>query len=763
MDIKINILNENVKIAPELIAAAGGDELIARLFYNRGFTSPDAVRQMLDERLYIPTKPEEFPGMDRSVERILRAVSSGEKIAVYGDYDVDGVTSTAALMQCLGLFTDRLMYHVPDRFTEGYGMNSEVIKNIAVQGAGLIITCDCGVSNHSEIKLAKELGMDVIVTDHHNLPDELPEADVVLNPKLLPEGHKARDISGCGMAYFLCCSLLEKTGRDSEKRRLLDLLAMSLVADVVSLDGENRYLLRKAMPVLFNTERTGLRELFQVVEKDCRLNSEEDIAFQLAPRINAAGRMDSARLPVELLLTEDPAKAKEMSLRIDFLNRERKKIQQEILEEAVAQVEQKKKNRMILVLFGEHWHHGIIGITAGKISETYRKPVILLSMKEDGVTAVGSARSVDDINIYELIKGCSGKLLKFGGHSMAAGLSLKREDVEGFSQDIEMLAEKKYFIKEHKTVDVDLELEFDGANEELYRRLLAAGPYGEGFGPPSFLSRGVTVLSDRKTDRNHHIMVLSGKQDERIQAVQWFGEDTGYNGKTFDIVYRLGWNTYRGASTLQVGIEHLVAAGLSSKKAFIGKIEDMRGVPAEQVLLSHPGCDAYYEGLDSKRPVEMSIDRYGIPVSDIIVFFTTPVNSEIFRELVSIGNPKLIILNFSVLPDYSFKGFLSNLLGIIKYAMNNESGYAYISEMAVKLCVEDNLVRAALKYLRAAGKISYGISEEDGSVSLAACNNAASREIHIAESHLRDALVEKHAYMQFILGLEAERFKEYLK
>lgn len=345
MKVKLNILNGDVQIPKEIIEATDGDELVARIFYNRGYKNPLTIRQMLKDEFYTPTDVNEFTNIKKAVDRILNAADRDEKICVYGDYDVDGVTSTVTLVECLSLFIDKVVYHVPDRFTEGYGMNIEVIEKLAGEGVSLVITCDCGISNINEIKRAKELGMDVILTDHHNIPSELPNADVILNPKLLEEGHKARNLSGCAMAFFLCLALLKHKGMEEKAEDYLDMLALSLIADVVSLNGENRYLLKKALPKLFNTKREGLIKLLGIASKTSELSTEENIAFQIAPRINAAGRMESARLPVELLLCKDPYMADEMAQKIDFLNTERKRVQQEIIDQAIEQVETKKKIR----------------------------------------------------------------------------------------------------------------------------------------------------------------------------------------------------------------------------------------------------------------------------------------------------------------------------------------------------------------------------------------------------------------------------------
>ncbi len=761
MEVNINISNRDVQIPASVIQAAGGDELIARIFYNRGYTDPDTIRQMLHEEAYQPTLTSEFPDMQRAVERIARALKDSESILVYGDYDVDGVTSTVTLVQCLRWFTGNVSYHVPNRFTEGYGMNEEVIREAGKRGISLVITCDCGISNINEIRAAKSLGMDVIVTDHHNLPPVMPHADVILNPKLLGRGHRAANLSGCGMAYFLVVALLQHYNMEEKADEFLDLLALSLVADVVSLNGENRYLLKRAMPKLFTTSRLGLQEIIIIAEQSSNLQSEQDIAFQIAPRINAAGRMESAELPVELLLTENILAAREMAQKIDFLNKERKRLQEEIVKQAVELVETKKKNKTILVLFNETWHHGITGIAAGKISETYRKPAILLSMREDGITASGSARSVEGIDIYELLRECSGKLLKYGGHTAAAGLSLKREHLEEFTSEIEQIAEKMYYIKDKIRIEVDAELDIRHVDEGLYCRLEGAGPYGEGFEAPVFSSRSLTVASDRKTERNHHIMVLADGKGTSIPAVKWSGEDRNLDGKVYDVVYQVGRNTYKGNSQIQLTVEQLVECSGKPERVFSGKLADFRGKSPDAALSGYENCLVFYEGIGSLCHVKGAVDRYGIRKAGSIVLLSTPVNSLIFREIVSLAMPENIVINFSLLPDYTLKGFVLNLMGLLKHIMISTEGRASLEDLAIRMCVEEGILKAALKFLKASGKLEYSIDEDKLLVSKG--KSVQQSELYLAEKNLKDALMEKRAYQQFLLSMDIEMFREYLK
>lgn len=762
MNVRINILNEDNKIPQELVEAANGDELIARIFYNRGYKDSQTIKQMLNDEIYLPTQPSEFPNINKAVDRIVEAIDKKEKICIYGDYDVDGVTSTVVLVECLKQFTESVIYHVPDRFLEGYGMNKDVIKDISLKQVGLIITCDCGISNIAEVNYAKELGMDVIITDHHNVGDELPKTNIILNPKLLSSGHRAANISGCAMAYFLALAILEKYNMKEKACELLDMVALSLVADVVSLNGENRYLLKKGMKELFNTKRVGLLALFEIIEKISKINNEEDIAFQIAPRINAAGRMDSARLPVELFLCNDKEIAKDMALKIDHLNQERKRVQQSIIDQAIEMVENKKKNKTVLVLFNEHWHHGIIGIAAGKICETYRKPTIMLSLKEDGSTVVGSARSIDEINIYELLKECKESLLKFGGHSKAAGLSVKKENVENFTSQIERVGEEKYYIKDEVVIDVDLEIDLDSIDEDLYERINKAGPYGEGFRPVRFFSRDGTVINDRKTQKNHHIMVISGKNDSRISAVNWFGEDKDFKDKNVELIYKIGKNSYKGSSNIQLTVELILENSEATHKKFKGTFIDERGKSIDEIVSTYSDLEVFYEGFNISDINMPLFNRHNIKKGKRLVFLSTPVNTELFKEIILLANPKEVILNFSKNPQYEFKDFMLNFMGVVKYVVQKEAGKINLDEFSMKLCVEEGIIITALKYLKLQGKLNY-LLDDKNNVHIFRDERKIDSLSVLYEKTLKGALMEKNAYKNFLLNININEYKEYMK
>jgi single-stranded-DNA-specific exonuclease len=761
MDINVEIKNKGISIPEEVINVAG-DSLIAKIFFNRGYKDSRIIQQMLDEKLYIPTESNEFKDMDQVVKYIIDAFEKNKKICIYGDYDVDGVTSTVVLYECFSNYTKNLIYHVPDRFKEGYGMNKGVIENLAKEKVDLIVTCDCGISNVDEVKLAIDLGMEVIITDHHKVGDKLPEALYILNPNLLEPGHKASHISGCAMAYFVAKEIYLQKGDEHKEEALLDMVGLSLIADVVSLNGENRYLLKKSLKVIAETNRLGLIELFNIIEKEPRDVNEEDIGFGIAPRINAAGRMDSARLPVDLFLSKDLEFVKETAQQVDFLNKERKRIQEEMIIEALDYVEKRKKNKTIIVVYNEYWHHGIIGIGAGKVCETYRKPTIFLSLKEDGETIVGSARSIEEINIYNLIKEVSEHLEKFGGHSQAAGLSLKKGNLRNFVNAIEEAAESKYFLNDEVTVEVDEEIDVSVINEETFDRIQKAGPYGEGFEMPSFYTKKLYIVSDRKLKNNHHIMVVADENDNRISAVKWFGLDEHLEGKTFDFIFRITKNTYKGNDEIRMSVEHMIKSSGEKTKLFKGAIIDETNTEIQELKSKYGDANFFYEGLPKKDLSSNTVNRMSIKANKTLVLLGIPQSIDLLKEAVAISNPKQLVISLKYNSDYNFKTYIMNFLGLVKHVISKEYGKSNLEVFSSILCVEETIILTTLKLMKAYGKLDYDILSDN--YTFIVYNNKVLEKTNtvVLERSLKSALLEKEAYTKYIKKSRVKDFYKYL-
>lgn len=480
--------------------------VILRLLKNRGIESFEDIENFFDfDYEKNLNDPNLISGMKEAVERIIKAKNSkdgGEKIAIFGDYDADGVSSSAVLFEALqDLGFDQVVCYIPDRQTEGYGMNEESINYLAKEKAKLIITVDCGITGYEEIEKAKKLGMDVIVTDHHHAPKKLPSALAVINPNIPDSGFPFKGLAGVGVAFKLAQALYQKQAPEKQEKLkwLLDLVALGTIADCVPLLGENRVLVKYGLIVFSKTKRAGLQEMFKVGRIDISENNIPDarkVAFQVAPRINAAGRMDHANVAYKLLIEKDSAKARIMALELEDKNKERQKVTAEIFREVQVLANNSFKDKKIIFAENPHWQVGILGLVAGKIAEEFQKPTVILQRQEKEY--VGSLRSIPEVNIIKILEKCSDLLLRFGGHSQAAGVSVAHGNIEKFYAKISALVEEELKGKEiTPSIEIDCEISVDDINWEFVADLKKMEPFGNGNEEPIFLMRNV-IISDLK-------------------------------------------------------------------------------------------------------------------------------------------------------------------------------------------------------------------------------------------------------------------------
>jgi len=739
---KIIVNNKDKKIPKELISICG-NEILARVFYNRGIKNINDLEKYMNYKEYIPYDPITFPNIKKGLEIIKNAICNKEKVAVYGDYDVDGITATTVLVTNLrGLGLD-VIYHVPDRFSEGYGMNIDVVESFYNEGVKTIITCDCGISNFDEIKRAKELNMNVILTDHHTIGEKLPEADVIINPKLLPENHPARNTSGCTTAYFFIKALYSYLNKEMEDEPL-DLVALSIISDVMPLKDENRYLFSLGFPKLKSGNRLGIKALLNYVRSEEL--SVEDIAFQIVPRLNAVGRMDTAKTAVNLFLTKDIETANNIGEEIDRFNIDRKNIQNDIYNEAKEIVENKKKNKKIFVLYGEGWHHGILGIVAGKICEEYKKPCIILSRNEDG-TISGSARSTEQLNIYNAISKFSNHLLKFGGHSQAAGLSLEYEKLEEFSKDLEDYADIYIPDNYEEIITVDAILPFSEINEELRLALLKGEPYGEEFSPPKFVTPNVKVLRESIVKGTHHFMTLIDESKKEIGTTLWnYGADS-LVGKDCTVVYDIYKDTYNGRDEIKIRISDIIFDDIEIEDIKVNW-EDRRGIKIEDILKEFNNTTIFYEGPIMYKPDLPTVNsNYNEKISTLILY-SLPKSNKILSELIENTCPDKVVLNYQYLPIYDFSKFQKMFMGVIKNAVATNSGIVGISEIGEIMQVDEEFVITFSKFL-----VNYGYIEmeiiDNKSIKYRLTNKKLTGDNFLANIVTR-YLAEKSEYVKYM-------------
>jgi single-stranded-DNA-specific exonuclease len=576
---------------------------------------PDEARDFLNAGLDCLTDPMLIRGMAAAVDRIRRAIENQEKVVIYGDYDVDGVCSIVLLKECLNRLGCKVDYYVPDRFGEGYGLNKEAIESLARDGCLLLITVDCGINAVEETKYAMDLGMDMIITDHHTPEPIQPSAWAVINPK--NDDIKAIfNLAGVGVAFKLACAL--GTGRITEEEiyEWLDLVALATVADIVPLLDENRILVKYGLRALENTKRPGLRALIREAGLEGKPIQSWHIGFVLAPRLNSAGRLGSARSSVELLDSYDEKDAGAKAILLCNLNNERRLIEESIFQEAVAQVDRdiELEEEPILVVGGEGWHQGVIGIVASRLADLYNRPTIVISW--EGNTGRGSARSVGGFNLYDALKYASASLLQFGGHRMAAGLSIRLDQLYEFKLALRHYVDASLIeLKRQKIYRVDMDIDEEDIREQLMEEIELMRPFGEGNPAPRFVLRASAISSPVWLGNNQaHLKFRTGSNN--IEAIAFNRSDMidyPLQKSSQDLLFELDVNEFRGKRSLQLKIKDLKSSIIPDTfngedcnynrlmGAFRRTVEELREkrpvifvYPAYRSLVKHQAVLEYY-------------------------------------------------------------------------------------------------------------------------------------------------------------------------
>ena len=521
----------------------------SELLRGRGIDTPEKAEKFLHPRMEDLRDPSLMPGMDSAVKLIRAAILRGDLILVYGDYDVDGVSAVTVLLETLIEEGAKASFRIPLRHSEGYGLNEQAVREIAAEYQ-MMITVDCGIANVKEVRLAKELGMTVIVTDHHEIPEELPPADAILDPLL---GYPFPRLCGAGVALKMTQAMQGMAG--VEKR--IEIAALATVADIVPLVDENRVIVREGMRRMENTRRPGLRALMENAKVTFPMRSD-DIGFRLGPRINAAGRLEDAAQGVRMLMTADPAEGKRIADHLEENNRKRQENEQQILREAMESfpVQVNLRRDRVIILEGEEWNTGLIGLAAGKICEKYHHPTIVLSRQGD--KAVGSCRSIPGVNIWEMLNLCGDLFLRFGGHEQAAGLTIPVEKIpelrERLNDAIRAKCDDRCFIP---VKEYDSEMPLSQVTLETVEALEALEPTGCGNPAPVFLCRGAEVQEVRRVGKDRSHLKLSLLQGNALRDGIGFGlGDAADQGMSLvDALYSPGRNEFNGRVTAQMQVQ----------------------------------------------------------------------------------------------------------------------------------------------------------------------------------------------------------------
>ena len=556
------------KIAPEhpqavqtLIAETGLSSLLAQVLINRGITTP-ALAQIYcqPENQHLPDPLMEFPDLSKSVELLTIAIREKQKIAICGDYDADGMTSTALLLRALRHLGADVDYAIPSRMRDGYGINERIVREFAASGIQLILTVDNGIAAYGAIALAVELGLRVIITDHHDLPEKLPPADAILNPKLLPAISPYYGIAGVGVAYILAIATAQKLGKiKGLTESLLELYTLGTIADLAPLVGVNRRWLKRGLKRLPHSQIKGIQALIQLagVNDQQKALKPDDIGFRLGPRINAIGRIGDPQVVIELLTTEDEGVALERAMQCEEINKQRRELCEQIETEAIAYIEGKSlpwEKERVLVVVQPHWHHGVIGIVASRLVERYGVPVFIGTEEEGEANIRGSARSIDEFHIFEALVFCQDLLGKFGGHRAAGGFSLPAQNLTAFQERLSIFARQCLEPEQLKPlIKIDAQANFSQLTFELCQQVEQLQPWGIGNEFPIFWTPQVRILEQRIIGKNHlRLELLDSTSQTQIGAIAWRWGEYFPLPSPVDIAYKLQENHFKGDTTLQL-------------------------------------------------------------------------------------------------------------------------------------------------------------------------------------------------------------------
>ena len=561
--------------AAELTAALGVSPIVAGLLVARGHLAPDSARAFLKPSLDQLHDPFLMLGMSDAVKRLLHAIDNQEPVLIYGDYDVDGTTGTAVLLRALRMLGGTAGYHVPHRFTEGYGIQQAGLEKAVSDGYKLVVSVDCGIRAHEPLHWARANGLDIIITDHH-LPDDdqgSPPALAVLNPNQHGCNYPDKDLAGVGVAFKLIHALFRERGREAQVPGFLKMVAIGTVADVAKLFGENRSIVALGLADLPHAVNPGLRALIDIA--GCGDDGEltaYDLGFRIGPRINAAGRMDAARAVIELFEAKEKQDARRLAEHLDARNRERKEAQREIFNRAIEEFEsgeERAAQTHAAVIAGDGWHRGVIGLAASKIAERLNRPCVVISL--DGDVGHGSARSIEAYHLFDGLTACRDLLDKFGGHSHAAGLTIRRGHIPEFRRRLNEHAASCLTEADLEPVlAIDAEVPPAALGFQLWQDLSSLEPFGAGNPRPVFATRGFRVLSEPQIIKEQHLKLrVAGPDNRPLEAIWWRGvetigedaEQTPKANQRIDLAYELETNRWNGDIRLQLNVRDMRVAG----------------------------------------------------------------------------------------------------------------------------------------------------------------------------------------------------------
>ncbi len=704
---------------------------VLQALVQRGIITAQRAQAYLDPAYYPATAPTELAGMEQAVERIEDAIQKGETIGVWGDFDVDGQTSTTVLVEGLQLLGAKVLYHIPVRETESHGVNIPELEKLVQRGAQLIITCDTGISAHAAADWAREHQVDFLVTDHHDPPSELPPATVLINPKFLPNGHPLSTLPGVGVAYKLVEALYQRAGLTDQLSALHDLVALGIIADIAELSGDARFLAQRGIEMLRRTERLGLQTLLHNAEINPHMLTEEHISFGIAPRLNAVGRLGDANPMVEFLTTQDEERTRELAFQIEGYNEQRKRLTEDIFQGALFQL---KNNRSLLddaalVLYHPNWHPGVLGIVASRLVERFGKPTILLSgTKEQG--ARGSARSIEGIHITRAIAAQAEMLTSFGGHPMAAGLAIApapdlEERIARFRKALSYTIQSQdNALPLETTYQISAYLPLGQVDWELAIALESLAPFGNGNPSPIFAAQNLRLLQAAPVGSlgEHLIMTVEDEHGQSFRLIWWQGAGWELPQGVFDLAYRARASSYNGNANIQlewVDYHQQPESTLPLTQRKTLRMVDYRASAdpqskLEEIRNSERDLLIWAEANDHQTV--HGHDRNELKPAEALAIWSIPPGVHELAAAIELVSPRTLYLFANDPQTDDAQRFIQRLQGLVKHVIQNRGGqteWGWLTAATAQRCI---CVKLGLEWLAANGWISYHEQDEQNLV-----------------------------------------------
>jgi single-stranded-DNA-specific exonuclease len=739
--------------------------LLAEQLAIRQITTTTQAKQFLNLDSFEQTSPFDFPDMEKGAERIQKAIKNNERIGIWGDFDVDGQTSTALLVDGLRKSGADVAFHIPIRGKESHGIQLDSLKNFLSEcNPKLIITCDTGISEFESMDFLSSNEIDAIITDHHTPSEKLPSAFAIINPRLLSTQHPFYPLAGVGTAFQLIRALFNFQTKQELEEKFYDLVALGTIADLAELTAENRFYTKLGLKSMNAKPRRAIKEMERLSGIKTSIINESHVGFMLAPRLNAVGRLNDANPIVNFLLSEDEKEIIGMANKLEQLNVQRKLAVDMVYKSAVNILEKKKEllQYPVIVIERENWEKGVVGIAASRLVDKYNKPAILLDQQGD--IAAGSARSVFGIDIIKAIQENSQYLIKYGGHPMAAGLSIEVINIpefrEGLSTSISRMAVGKTM---EKKLVIDTYLPFSNINDALLIEIDQLAPFGPGNPAPVLVSRDLKIeeASFIGKSREHRKLIIKDQQGNSKNVIWWGSADSSLPTGQFDLAYNLRRNNYK--SDEEVLLEWLdfreVEESLElhpPKHRF--KIHDYRAALNQKDILNQlirkPGVLFWPKEFNQKQNLYCKDEEIG--KKKILVILIPPPDRETLKIVVEKADPTEIYLFNTSSIDDSLETFVKKLLGLVKYCISNKDRKSNLDDLSVPLAQNQKTVLLGLKLLVAKGMIEF--NHQGNNVQISLVNKSESVEMDNIQANLKKALDRTSSFRSYYLRANPDYF-----